>query len=196
MSSEDPNRELRAMVLVALPYPPLPVLASRVDRDDHRLQDDASTRLTSHALISHGLNEAIARNRPEENADRKNRQLDVFQRFLHAMATEGFFMQSPEPLYQLYCRFTLEHISTYFPPGHPIDVRFQPLASITRGDPFHGKMAEYMAAQSLMQEDPVPTTREQYLLQDYAQMLFAVRDRLGHVMTLEERARLAESEEE
>ena len=195
MSRDDPNRELRAMVLVSLPYPPLPVLAARVELDDGRLHEDASTALTSHTLIAHGLDEAMARNRPEENADRKERQMDVFRRFLHAMATEGFFMQSPEPLYQLYCRFTLEHIATYFPPGHPVDIRFQPLASITRGDPFHGKMAEYMASQSVLQEDSVPTTRAQYLQQDFAQMLFAARDRLGHVMTPDERARISESDE-
>lgn len=190
--SEDPNRELRAMVLVSLPYPPLPVLAARVECDDNRLQEDASTCLTSHTLIARGLDEAMARNRPEENDERKQRQLDVFRRFLHAMATDGFHMRDPEPLYQLYCRFTLEHVAAYLPPGHPVDIRFQPLASITRGDPFHAKMAEYMASQSLLQEDPVPVTRAQYLQQDYAQMLFAARDRLGHVMTPEERARLPE----
>lgn len=190
MGDEDPNREIRTMVLLSLPYPPLPVSAARVDADDARLQDDASTSLTSHTLLAKALDEAMLRDRPAENDERKLRQLEVFRRFLHVMGSEGFFLTDPEPLYRIYCQFTLEHIATYFPPGHPVDIRFQPLASITRGDPFHSKMAEFMASQSVLYEDPIQIRRYQYIQQDFAQMLFALRDRLGHVLTEEERAQL------
>jgi len=190
--SEDPNRELRAMLLVATPYPPLPVLAVRFEADDHRLQDEQM--VTSHTLLAKAFDEAILRNRPEENGQRKARQVQVLQRFLHAMATEGMHF-GPEKLYQLYCRFTLEHLATYFPPGHPLDLRFQPLSSICKGDPCHAKMAEYMASQSVFYEDETPIRRHQYIQQEYAQMLLALRDRLGHAMTEEERARLRNQEE-
>lgn len=190
--SEDPNRELRAMILVSTPYPPLPVLVVRFELDDHRLLDEQM--VSSHTLLAKAFDEAILRNRPEENASRKTRQLEVLQRFLHVMGTEGFFC-GPEKLYQIYCRFTMDHLATYFPPGHPLDLRFQPLSSITRGDSCHGKMAEYMASQSLFYEDAVPVPRQQYIQQDYAQMLLACRDRLGHAMTPEERAKAAENEE-
>lgn len=190
--SEDPNRELRAMILVSTPYPPLPVLVVRFELDDHRLLDEQM--VSSHTLLAKAFDEAILRNRPEENASRKTRQLEVLQRFLHVMGTEGFFC-GPEKLYQIYCRFTMDHLATYFPSGHPLDLRFQPLSSITKGDSCHGKMAEYMASQSLFYEDAVPVTRQQYIQQDYAQMLLACRDRLGHAMTPEERAKAAENEE-
>lgn len=185
---DDPSRaEFRAMVLLTLPFPPLPVLVARVERDDGRLQGDAET--TSHALIARGLDEAMARDRPGENRERRARQVDVFRRFLHAMAVEGFAC-TDERLHQIYCTASLEHISTYFPPGHPLDIRFQPLSSVCKRDPAHVKMAEYMASQSVYYEDSVPVRRDQYLLQDFATMLKACRDRLGHIMTEEERARV------
>ena len=183
----DPNAEIRAMVLLTLPYPPLPVFATRLEQDDERLQDD--TLITSHTLVARGLNEAVVRNDKRENKERRARQLEVFQTFLHAMATEGFYCDS-ERLYLIYCRFTLDHIATYFPPGHPVDVRFEPLSSIVRGDRAHVKLAEYTASQSIYLGDPVPVPREHYLKLDYPDLLRICRDRLGHQMTDEERGRL------
>jgi hypothetical protein len=119
----------------------------------------------------------------------------VFQRFLHVMGTDGFFSE-PERLYQIYCVFTIEHIATYFPPGHPIDIRFQPFASICKGDAVHAKMAEYLASQSLFFEDPITLTREHFLGLDFIDLLRACRDRLGHAMTDDERARLEKKDEE
>lgn len=187
MASEDPNREVRTMILLTLPYPPMPVLATHVEADDGRLHDDEVT--TSHTFIAKGLEEAMARNDKSYNRERKKRQQKVFQDFLHVMANEGFACD-PERLYLIYCRFSLGHIATYFPPMHPVDIRFQPYGYVTKNDKCHRKMAEYMAGQSLFYEDPVPITREQYLDCTFNEMLLACRDRLGHVMTAEERARL------
>lgn len=185
----DPNGEMRTMVLLSLPYPPLPVLVSTTE--DGRLSGEDVT--TSHTFIARGLDEAMARKDQRENSERKARQLDVLRRFLHAMASEGFFC-NPERLYHIYCQFTLEHIRTYFPPGHPVDIRFEPLASITRKDKAHAKMAEYLASQSVYHEDPVPIRREQYMQRDFYELLLACRDRLGHAMTEEERARVPQQE--
>ena len=185
---DEPSRaEIRAMVLLTLPFPPLPISATRVEQDDERLHDDAET--TSHTLIARGLDEAMARGRREENRARRARQIDVFRRFLHAMASEGFSC-SDERLHEIYCTASLGHISTYFPPGHPIDIRFMPLSSICKGDSAHSKMAEYMASQSVYYEDAVRVRRDQYAQQDFATMLRACRDRLGHIMTDDERARV------
>jgi len=183
----DGNAEMRTMVLLSLPYPPLPVLVSKTE--DGKLSGEDVT--TSHSFVARGLDEAMARQDPAENRARKARQLEVFQRFLHAMATEGFF-GTVERLYTIYCAFTLDHIATYFPPGHPVDIRFEPLSSITRGDKAHAKMAEYMASQSVLFEDATRIRRDQYMLQGYGDMLRACRDRLGHAMTQEERGRVHE----
>lgn len=191
-SDEDSNREIRTMILLTLPYPPLPVLAARTELDDGRLHEDEVT--TSHTFIAQGLQEAMARNDKPFNRERRKRQQKVFQDFLHAMATEGFACDD-ERLYRIYCSFSLGHLATYFPPLHPIDVRFQPLAYVARNDRCHVKMAEYMAAQSLFYEDQPPITREQYLRLSFPEMLRACRDRIGHVMTAEERARLEQAEQ-
>jgi len=47
-----------------------------------------------------------------------------------------------------------------------------------------------MASQSIYLQDTIPVTREQYLKQDYHELLRICRDRLGHCMTDEERAEL------
>ena len=188
----DEAREMRTMVLLSLPYPPLPVLAARLEDGDGRLQEDDVT--TSHTLIAKALNESMARNDPVLNERRMHRQRRVLQEFLHAMAVEGFYC-NPERLYQLYCQSTLDHIATYFPPGYSPDIRFQPLSYIVKNDRTHQKIAEYMAAQSILFEDPVPITRSQFLLYEPHELFTAARDRLGHPMTNEERARVEPVEE-
>lgn len=178
--ADDSNREIRTMVLLSLPYPPLPVMAARVEQDDGRLHDDEVT--TSHTFIAFGLQDAMARNDPTINKIRMERQKQVFRGFLQAMAEDGF-RADVEQLYQIYCRFSLEHIATYFPPGHPIDIRFQPVSYVCSKDKCHQKMAEYMAGQSLLFEDSPAIPREEYLKLDFPTQLLACRDRLGQVVS-------------
>jgi hypothetical protein len=55
----------------------------------------------------------------------------------------------------------------------------------------HAKTAEFVASQCIFFEDAAPLTREQCLKErDYADLLRACRDRLGHPMTDAERERL------
>jgi hypothetical protein len=185
MQREDPNREMRTMVLLALPYPPMPVLATRFEQDDGRLLEDAVT--TSHTFIARALDEAMARNNQVENSERMLRQRACFRGLLQTMVAEGFAC-SPERLYLIYCRYTLDHIATYFPVGYPLDIRFQPYGYTVRGDAVHAKLAEYMAGQSIFFEDPHPISRAQYLHYEPHELLSALRDRLGRVKTEEERA--------
>jgi hypothetical protein len=51
-----------------------------------------------------------------------------------------------------------------------------------------------MASQSVYCEDDPPVSRQQYAERDYHDLLAVARDRLGHVMTEEERARLEADE--
>jgi hypothetical protein len=184
--SEDTMREMRTMIMLCLPYPPLPVLAARIEDGDGRLQEDDVT--TSHTFIAKGLQDSMLRNDQALNGQRLQRQQRVLQEFLHAMATEGFHCD-PERLYLIYCRFTLEHIATYFPPGHPLDIRFKPLSYIVKGDRSHLKLAEFLAGQSILHEDPAPISRSQYLHYEPIELFNAVRDRLGHIASEEELAR-------
>lgn len=185
------SAEIRAMVLLSLPYPPLPVMAARIEADDARIIDTggAAGTTTTHTLIAKGMTECMTRDDPAANAERRQRQVRVLQTFLYAMASEGFATTDPDRLYEIYCRFSMDHIATYLPPGHPVDFRIPPLSSIARGDRVHTRLVEYMAAQSVLFEDQPPVPRSKYLLREPADLLFALRARLGHVMTLEERAR-------
>jgi hypothetical protein len=191
---EDSDREIRTMILLTLPYPPLPLLAARIELDDARLQDDGVT--TSHTLLAKALYDSTWRNDASANTERRARQQLVLHEFLRVMAEEGFATEDPDVLYRIYCAFTIKHLATYLPPGHPMDIRFQPLSYIVKGDATHRKLAEYMAAQSIFFEDPAPTSREQYLRRKPSQLLFELRARLGHVMTPEERGRAARISEE
>jgi hypothetical protein len=182
--------EIRSMILLSLPYPPLPVMAARIEADDGRIintSDDAVT--TTHNLIAKGMTECMTRDDARANAERRQRQTRVLQTFLYAMATEGFATTNPDRLYEIYCRFSIDHITTYLPRGHPVDFRIPPLSYLIKGDRLHTRLAEYMAAQSVLFEDQPRVSREEYLREEPADLLFTLRARLGHVMTLEERAR-------
>jgi hypothetical protein len=176
------------MVLLALPYPPLPVLAGGVLADDGRLHDERVTH--SHTFIAKCLNEAAVRADSAANRVRFEHQKAAMHVFMHRMGTEGFFC-APERLYQIFCEGTLHHIATYFPPEHALDVRFLPFDYVTRGDPIHAKMAEYLAAQSILLEDSPPVPRSVYLAMSFGEQLLSFRDRFGHAMTEEERQAVA-----
>jgi len=192
MPDEDPFREMRTMILLSMPYPPLPVIASKVEDGNGALGEKIVT--TTHTFIARCLDAAAARNDKEANTARRKRQTEVFQRYLHALASYGFFEQPPG-LYDLYCAFSREQIQTYFPEGHPLDLSFMPLSSICRGDPAHIKMAEYMAGQSILFNDEPLVTREDYLQREFGDLILMHRHRMGHAMTPEERARLEKQEE-
>lgn len=183
------SEEIRAMVLLTLPYPPLPVLVTRIEDGDGRLgPDDVVT--TTHTLIAKALTDSMARGDASLNDERQERQKRVFREFLHAMAVEGFATDDPEVLYAIYCRASTAHIATYLPPrDHPIDFRIPPLSHIVRGDRTHTRLAEYMAAQSIFFEDQPPVPRDEFLQREPRSLLFDLRTRLGHVMTEEEQAR-------
>lgn len=185
------SEEIRTMVLLSLPYPPLPIIASRMEDgtdDDSRLIDGITT---THTLIAKGLTDSMTRDDPATNTERRARQTKVFHTFLYAMATDGFHTPDPNRLYEIYCRFSMDHIATYLPPGHPVDFRIPPLSYIVKRDRVHTRLAEYMAAQSIFFGDQPPVPREQFLNRSPGDLLFDLRARLGHVMTQDERARAA-----
>ena len=185
---DDSLREIRTMILLALPYPPLPVSVAHVVADECRVTGDAVVS-TSHTLVGQCLNGAVARADEGRNRTRQARQRAALQRFLHSMATAGFF-GTPHDVYGIYFGATLEHIASFFPEGHPLDLNFLPLDSVCKGDGTHAKMAEYLAGQSVLFQDDPPVPREAYLRLSYPEQLLAARSRLGHAMTQEERAAL------
>ena len=190
-SMDDPLRETRCMVLLTLPFPPLPVSVARLEHEDSTVVNDAEALATTHTLLALCLNQAVAQNDPRRNEERRGRQIKVLQAFLHDMAETGFDLDE-EALYQFYCKHSLLHMATYFPEGAPPEVRFKPYHLISTGDPAYSKMVEYMAAQAIIFQDAQPKTREHYEGQSFVELLRQARERLGHVMTDEERERVQE----
>jgi len=170
----DSNREIRAMILCALPYPPLPVVVRRFE-DGNRLGED--TVCSSHDLISHLLEAACVRNQSNDNLQRQERQRGILREFLADLVKDGPL--DPPRLYEVYCRRTQQHIATYYPENQPLpEVRFLPMDRVCRGDPNHIKVCEYMAAQAILLELQGGKAVQDWLAADLPSLLSIARDRL------------------
>ena len=108
------------------------------------------------------------------------------------MGTTGFDMDPPE-LYTLYCDYTRLHILTFFP-GTPPPISFYPYNHVSKGDATHNKACKFMAAQSVLFEDKPPKNKAYYARRSFGTLLAIARDRLGHVMTDEEREAVQKKE--
>ena len=189
----DSARELRAAILVATPYPPLPVNLSKVEPGSMVTSGD-DTLVTTHTLLAKCIDFVTQRNDPAQNARRLARQQDVFRRFLLAMGERGFDFEPPD-LYTLYASFTREHLATYFPDGTPLDIKILPYDHMCPGDKAHAKLVEYVCAQSILFEDPVPLRPANLKTTPLADLLKITRDRVGHVASQEERAKIRVNED-
>ena len=174
----DSLREIRTMVVLSLPYPPLPVHVE--SRDPLEISASGEARMTtSHTLIARCLNEAAERNDKAANGRRERAQMFAFQKFMHALGAGGFDMDAPA-LFGLYRQYTREHIETYFEGPKP-EIVFGEFDSVKIGNGVHAKMCEWMAAQSiLLRENPV-RDRKHYERKSYGSLLLMARDRLGHM---------------
>jgi hypothetical protein len=165
----DGNRELRAMILCTLPYPPLPVTAKRFE--DNKLGDTAV--ISSHDIISNLLEAACVKNKTGENSDRLGRQQAIMQDLLRELQDT----QEPEKLYNIYCRQTAAHISSYYPVGAAPELRFMPIDYCCRGDTVHTHLCQYMAAQSIWMQD---TKERKWNQIDLPALLVLTRERWVH----------------
>jgi len=81
----DSLREMRTMILISLPYPPLPMVVGKVEGDTQTLTgEDATT--TSHTLIARCLDAAVERSDAADNARRKKAQQEVCV-FIHWLSS-------------------------------------------------------------------------------------------------------------
>lgn len=172
----DMNREIKAMILGALPYPPLPVEVRRFD-DENRLCEGVVC--TSHDLLARLIEEAAARGDEGRNAERKGRQMDVLRGFLADLVKDGPL--GKEALYRVLCARTREHMGAYLAGAGLPEVRFLGLDSVSRGDKVHRKMCDYMAAQTILLElggDGGKEKAEGWRGMEFGDMLVVCRDRL------------------
>ena len=173
-SAGDSNREIRAMILAALPFPPLPVEAKRFEEDGKRLGD--AVVITSHDILSNLLEQACARDAPATHKVRQTRQRDVLRSFIRALCKDG--MLKADALYNVYCDHTRSHIATYYPEGHPPELKFMPLGYVSKGDKVHLRTCDWMAAQSRLLEMKDGLTAADWGPCNYADLLDAARRHL------------------
>lgn len=170
----DCTQELRAMILAALPYPPLPVILRRIE-DGNRLGADVLQ--TSHDILSKLLSESCVRCTVSENADRREKQRGILREFLAELVKDG--LQAPPKLYHTLCQFTMKHIESYFREGSPApQIRFMPFDEVCKGDVVHKKMCDYIAAQARLLELQGGLCAQDWMDAEYFQLMLVARDRL------------------
>ena len=170
----DSNREIRATILAALPYQPLPVQAARFDEDGNKLGDAAV--VTSHDILSNLLEQASIRGTQSEHKARQTRQRDVLRSFMRALIKDG--MLKPDALYKVYCDHTRSHVSTYYPLENPPEIWFMPLDYVSKGDAVHVRTCDWMAAQSHLLQLEQGLAAADWYPRHYAELLDAARGRL------------------
>jgi hypothetical protein len=171
----DSTQEMRAMILAALPLPPLPVMLRRVE-EGSVLGDEILQ--TSHDIISNLLVHACARRSDADNARRREAQTRILRDLLAALGKDG--IQPPLALYATYSEFTLRHVATYLGAGDgPLpEMRILPLQHVCKGDIVHLRMCDYMAGQARLLELPEGHAAQDWLSYEYVHMLGIARNRL------------------
>lgn len=171
----DSTQEMRAMILAALPLPPLPVMVQRLDEDNRVCSE---TLQTSHDILSNLLIHACARDCQPENEKRKQKQMEILRSLLDHMCNRGQLQCAPD-LYSTYCYHTKLHASTYIPSDGAMPAfRFADLASVCKGDYVHRKMCDYMAGQAIILDEPNGLSGQDWMCMEYADMLLITRGRL------------------
>ena len=171
----DSTQEMRAMILAALPYPPLPIMLRRLE-DGNALGDEILQ--TSHDVISNMLVQSCAKGSAGENANRRKLQVAVLQDLLRAISDNG--LQPPPELYRTYCEFTARHIASYILGSGECrpEMRFLPLEHVCKGDVVHLRMCDYMAGQARLLALDEGFAAQDWLSYEYAHMLSIARNRL------------------
>lgn len=169
----DRNREIRAMILAALPYPPLPLVTCR-HGEDNLLGDRVEQ--TTHDALSHLLEYHGGRNDEGSAMVRQERQRGVLREFLAALVKDG--IQAPPALYETYARYTRLHIGTYFEEGRQPEVLIPPYDVVCKGDPTHRRMCDYVAGQARLLELSGGLCAQDWAHREYTDLLRVCQDRL------------------
>jgi hypothetical protein len=144
----DARREMRACILMTLPFVPLPVQVSRLT--DGNLVGD-NVVVTSHDILSRLLDEACVTKDSKDHAKRKEEQIIVLNSFVMDLDCKCE-AEDIGQIYSVYCDYTRRFIGTYVGNGQIPEVLFMPVDSCCRGDSTHRLVCDYMAAQCLLRE--------------------------------------------
>ena len=155
MTHPDGNREIRSMVMAALPLPPLPLLVYRELQGELSFVDSDHQVTSSHDLIAHMMNIACAVASSSINNSRMERQSslmgDLFST-LDDFLDKNAHLQVPDEkwCYEAAMHFTRLYIGTYLV-RQDNDIRFLLDASaINESHRLHKMALEYQKAQDVL----------------------------------------------
>lgn len=156
----DGNREIRSMILAALPMPPMPILACKEIAGEQSFVESELTAVSSHDLIAHLINVSCTVVVAEKNEQRQQiqwklqenlfSQLDEWQA-QHDPGGKKQLLPPPEFGYALLSECTRMYIQSYMPdPTKAQDVRFLPAEDVDRGHAVWKRAMEFQKAQDVL----------------------------------------------
>jgi hypothetical protein len=138
------NRELISAYFSVFHLPPLPLVVSRVDREDNTITDDNATE-SSHSIIACMLEWAMMAKNDKANNERMKAQMELLQTFNEQLSGVDLTTYPAEDLYRFYCDHTLLFINTFSSVGDTL--RFKPFGFVAQNDRIHCAMRGYTKAQ-------------------------------------------------
>jgi hypothetical protein len=149
--------EMRSILLMSLPCPPLPMLVCReIEESDFLYPGD--TYCNSHDLIGYLLNRATCAQTNTEELHRNRKRFQtgalrtLINRFDHWKTNNSECDVPPlEISFTFFTEYTRAYIQSYMPyPDKLLDIRFVPPTSIERGELLHTKSVDFAKAQNIL----------------------------------------------
>lgn len=130
----DTSREIRSILMVLFPCPPLPMIGGRID--------GSPAIFSSHDLLAKLIDEVAQRNDQRSNEKRKEMQESLTRAYLRFLEEKD-----EEEHWEVMCNFTRLYMNSYFP-GAIRDVRIVEQGST----PLHieQRVREWMAAREIV----------------------------------------------
>lgn len=147
----DGNREVRAMVMASLPFPPMPMMVSKQLADESSFVDTELKSINSHDLIAHLMN--ICCCYCKDNDARMLKQIALQEEMFARFDNESvdLLLSSVDKVYELMGEFTRRYIQLYMPdPEKPQDVRFIPWQDVDKDHVVYRKALDFHKAQDLL----------------------------------------------
>lgn len=149
--SHDSAKEVRAMILLSMPCPPMPMLMSKEMMDEVSFVHVETVPCNSHDLLAHLLNKAAASSACGQKLHPRRR---IYQReatTILNMRFDDWKLAHPDdvipPLetsYSFFTEFSRSYIQSYMQdPAQPLDIRFVPPTDVDNGSHLHNKCVDF-----------------------------------------------------
>lgn len=162
MSHPDGNREIRAMTVAALPFPPLPLMVSKELEGEQSFVAGDGGVASSHDLIAHLMNVACAVASASVNAERMKRQAEIVEKLFervdawqdeHDSTHSLSIIPDEEWCLKTAMDFTRLYIGCYMPSEstkNALDLRFIPASGVDKKHKVYIMALQYQRAQDVL----------------------------------------------